>query len=83
MVLVMVAAMAVVVEEGGEKEEGHFELAVEKITRWLDNCCPGPLRRGGMKELNANTRRHENSLVRKKFNLPGQSVDVTVAAKPN
>lgn len=56
--------VAVAVEEG-EEEEGDFELAGEEITRWLDNCCPGPLRLGGMKQLNANTRRHKNSLAGK------------------
>lgn len=69
----------------GGAVEGDFELAGEKITRWLDNCCPGPQRLGGGKQVNANTRRHKNSLAvncGEKFRQPGQSVDVSVAAKP-
>lgn len=75
----------VVVEDEGEEEDGDFELAGEEITRWLDNCCPGPLRLRGRKQLNANTRRYKNSLAvncREKFRQPGQSVDVSAAAKP-
>lgn len=69
---------------GAGLREGDFELAGEEITRWLDNCCPGPLRLGGGKQLNANTRRHQNSLAvncGEKFHQPGQSVDVSVADK--
>lgn len=44
---------------GAGGAEGDFELAGEEITRWLDNCCPGPPRLRGGKQVNANTRRHK------------------------
>lgn len=85
LLVVVVALTVVVVVEKEEEEEGDFELAGEEITRWLNNCCPSPLRLEGRKQLNANTGRCKNSLAvncREKFHQLGQSVDVSVTAKP-